>query len=83
RYQTVVNFTCDYRVGISLPTVEVRFEHLTIEVECYVGDRALPSLANAARNIAESALGLVGIRFAERTKVTILKDASGFIKPSR
>ncbi|GFZ04131.1 ABC-2 and plant PDR ABC-type transporter family protein [Actinidia rufa] len=46
-------------VGIVLPTVEVRFEHLTIEADCYIGDRALPSLVNAARNIAESTLELL------------------------
>ncbi|KAL4340272.1 hypothetical protein GQ457_08G013760 [Hibiscus cannabinus] len=34
------------RVGIKLPTVEVRFQHLTIEANCYVGSRALPSLSN-------------------------------------
>ncbi|KAH7857712.1 hypothetical protein Vadar_015713 [Vaccinium darrowii] len=72
-----------YWVGISLPTVEVRFEHLTIEADCYIGDRALPTLANALRNTAEAVLGLVGIRLAETTKLTILKDASGIIKPSR
>ncbi|PSS17958.1 ABC transporter G family member 36 like [Actinidia chinensis var. chinensis] len=71
------------KVGIVLPTVEVRFEHLTIKADCYIGNRALPSLVNATRNIAESALGLVGIRLAERTELTILKDASGMIKPSR
>jgi hypothetical protein len=63
--------------------VEVRFEHLTIEADCYVGTRALPSLPNAARNMAESALGLLGIGLAKRQKLTILKDASGIIKPSR
>ncbi|KAL6996418.1 ABC transporter G member 35, partial [Sarracenia purpurea var. burkii] len=71
------------KVGICLPTVEVRFKHLTIEADCYVGDRAVPSLANVARNMAESTLGLVGIRCAARTKLTILKDVSGLIKPSR
>lgn len=71
------------KVGINLPTVEVRFEHLTIEADCYIGDRALPSLANALRNTAEGALGLAGIHLAETTKLTILKDASGIIKPSR
>ncbi|KAG5537776.1 hypothetical protein RHGRI_025028 [Rhododendron griersonianum] len=71
------------KVGIKLPTVEVRFEHLTIEADCYIGNRALPSLANTVRNIAESALGLIGIRLAEATKLTILRDASGIIKPSR
>ncbi|OMO66547.1 ABC-2 type transporter [Corchorus olitorius] len=46
------------KVGIQLPTVEVRFEHLNIEADTYVGSRALPTLPNVARNIAESALGL-------------------------
>lgn len=71
------------RVGILLPTVEVRFEHLTIKADCYIGSRALPTLLNAARNLAESALSLVGIRLAKRTTLTILNDASGIIKPSR
>ncbi|VVA18637.1 PREDICTED: pleiotropic drug resistance [Prunus dulcis] len=71
------------KVGIRLPTVEVRFEHLTVEADCHVGTRALPTLPNVARNIAESALGLIGIRLAKRTKLTILKEASGIIKPSR
>ncbi|KAM7471773.1 hypothetical protein LguiA_009956 [Lonicera macranthoides] len=70
-------------VGIKLPTVEVRFDHLTVEADCYIGDRALPTLPNAARNIAESALSCVGIKLAETTKLTILKDASGIVKPSR
>ncbi|KAE8688565.1 hypothetical protein F3Y22_tig00110963pilonHSYRG00068 [Hibiscus syriacus] len=71
------------KVGIRLPTVEVRFEHLTIEADCYIGSWALPSLPNAARNIFESVLGMVGIRLAKTTNLTILKDASGIIKPSR
>lgn len=71
------------KVGITLPTVEVRFEHLTIEADCHIGDRALPSLANATRNLIESGLGCLGIGLAEKTKLTILKDASGIIKPSR
>ncbi|ONK80619.1 uncharacterized protein A4U43_C01F19860 [Asparagus officinalis] len=71
------------RVGINLPTLEVRFEHLTVEAKCYIGNRALPTLLNQARNFAESALGMVGIRLAKRTTLTILRDASGIIKPSR
>jgi ABC-type multidrug transport system ATPase subunit/ABC-type multidrug transport system permease subunit len=70
-------------VGITLPTVEVRFDHLTIEADCYIGDRALPTLLNSARNIAESALSCFGIKLAKATKLTILKDASGIVKPSR
>ncbi|KAL4325327.1 hypothetical protein GQ457_11G006290 [Hibiscus cannabinus] len=71
------------RVGIKLPTVEVRFEHLTIDANCYIGSRALPSLSNVTRNIAESALGMLGIQLAKTTNLTILKDVSGVVKPSR
>ncbi|OAY53076.1 ABC transporter G family member 36 isoform X3 [Manihot esculenta] len=71
------------KVGIQLPTVEVRFEQLRVEADCHVGIRALPTLLNTSRNIFESALGLCGIRMTMRTKYTILKDVSGIIKPSR
>nr|XP_043614573.1 ABC transporter G family member 35-like [Erigeron canadensis] len=71
------------KVGISLPTVEVRFQNLTIEADCYIGNRALPSLPNAARNAIESILGSIGINMSKKTKLTILKDVSGIIKPSR
>ncbi|KAJ9568577.1 hypothetical protein OSB04_004543 [Centaurea solstitialis] len=71
------------KVGISLPTVEVRFKNLSVEADCHVGDRALPTLINAARNIGESLLGMVGISFTEKAKLRILKDASGIIKPGR
>ncbi|XP_008804599.1 ABC transporter G family member 42-like [Phoenix dactylifera] len=71
------------KVGIELPTVEVRFENITVEAECHVGNRAVPTLFNAARNIAESAMGLLGISLAKRAHLTILKDATGIIKPSR
>ncbi|XP_022860155.1 ABC transporter G family member 35-like, partial [Olea europaea var. sylvestris] len=70
-------------VGINLPTVEVRFKKLTVEADCFIGDRSLPTLLNATRNIAETALSCFGIRLADKTKLTILKDASGIIKPSR
>ncbi|KAI3766553.1 hypothetical protein L2E82_16617 [Cichorium intybus] len=71
------------KVGISLPTVEVRFQNLCIEADCHVGDRALPTLINSARNIVESFLAVVGISFSQKAKLRILKDASGVIKPSR
>lgn len=66
-----------------MPTVEVRFEQLGIVADCYVGNRALPTLVNTARNIAETALGGCGIRLTKRTKLTILRDVSGIINPSR
>ncbi|PKA46824.1 Pleiotropic drug resistance protein 12 [Apostasia shenzhenica] len=70
-------------VGIQLPTVEVRFERLTVEAECHVGSRALPTLANAAQNMFESALGAAGVRLTKRATITVLNEISGIIKPSR
>ncbi|GER48394.1 pleiotropic drug resistance protein 1 [Striga asiatica] len=43
------------RVGISLPTIEVRFEHLNVETEVHLGNRALPTLRNVLINISEAA----------------------------
>ncbi|XP_024523228.1 ABC transporter G family member 35 [Selaginella moellendorffii] len=71
------------RVGIELPTTEVRFENVTINAECMVGGRALPTLWNAVRNTAEMLLGVVGISTGKSTTLTILKDVSGIIKPGR
>ncbi|KAF7803604.1 ABC transporter G family member 29-like [Senna tora] len=68
------------KVGIKLPTVEVRFQNLTIEADAYIGSRALPTLPNAAMNILESVFGSSG---SNKRKLTILKNASGFVKPSR
>ncbi|KAL0341974.1 UNVERIFIED_CONTAM: ABC transporter G family member 35 [Sesamum calycinum] len=69
--------------GIELPTVEVRFENLTVKADCLVGERALPTLPNAARNIAETALSCFGIKLTQRAKLKILNDVSGILKPSR
>lgn len=71
------------REGSEVGGVEVRFENLTVEADCFVGERALPTLPNAARNMAEAALSCFGVKLAERAKLNILKDISGIIKPSR
>ncbi|KAL6508465.1 transcription factor [Orobanche hederae] len=72
------------RFVISLPQVQVRLEHLNVEAECFLDDqRALPTLPNAVRDLAEMLLSCFGIRVAQKTKITILKDISGIIKPSR
>jgi hypothetical protein len=41
------------RVGIDLPAIEVRFEHLNVEAEVHVGGRALPSFFNFMISILE------------------------------
>ncbi|CAN6183585.1 unnamed protein product [Urochloa humidicola] len=68
-------------VGIELPQIEVRYEHLSAEADVHVGARAVPTLLNAAINVVE---GLIS-RFGSSNKRTIhiLKDVSGIIKPSR
>ncbi|XP_065864992.1 uncharacterized protein [Euphorbia lathyris] len=38
------------RVGIEIPKIEVRFEHVSIEGDAYVGTRAFPTLVNASLN---------------------------------
>ncbi|XVE61525.1 hypothetical protein DITRI_Ditri06bG0047300 [Diplodiscus trichospermus] len=71
------------RVGIEIPTIEVRFEHLEVEGDVYVGSRALPTLLNVTLNTIESILGLVGLAPSKKRKIQILKDVSGIVKPSR
>ncbi|XP_020587829.1 LOW QUALITY PROTEIN: ABC transporter G family member 42-like [Phalaenopsis equestris] len=71
------------QVGIQLPTVEVRFEKLNVEGECYVGKRALPTLLNTAINVADLVLSKIGASLTKHNKLSILKDVSGVVRPSR
>lgn len=41
------------RVGIKLPTIEVRFEHLNVDAEAYVGSRGLPTFLSYYTNMVE------------------------------
>lgn len=40
-------------MGIEVPKIEVRFEHLSVEGDAYVGTRALPTLINSTLNAIE------------------------------
>ncbi|XP_058204744.1 pleiotropic drug resistance protein 2-like [Rhododendron vialii] len=71
------------RVGIDIPKIEVRYEHLSIEGHVYVGSRALPTLWNSTLNAIESVLGLIRLAPSKKRKIQILKDVSGIVKPSR
>ncbi|TYI65456.1 hypothetical protein E1A91_D09G159800v1 [Gossypium mustelinum] len=71
------------RVGIEIPTIEVRFQHLEVEGDVYVGSRALPTLLNVTLNTIESILGLLRLAPSKKRKNQILKDVSGIVKPSR
>ncbi|KAF8397869.1 hypothetical protein HHK36_016794 [Tetracentron sinense] len=71
------------RVGIEIPKIEVRFEHLSVEGDAYVGSRALPTLLNSTMNSIEAVLGLVRLSPSKKRIVKILKDVSGIVRPSR
>ncbi|KAF9617018.1 hypothetical protein IFM89_033088 [Coptis chinensis] len=71
------------RVGIDIPTIEVRFEHLVVDAEAYVGGRALPTLVNFSINMFEGILGYLHILRNRKRPFSILHDVSGVIKPSR
>eukprot|EP00268_Persea_americana_P030001 TRINITY_DN2901_c0_g1_i1.p1 TRINITY_DN2901_c0_g1~~TRINITY_DN2901_c0_g1_i1.p1 ORF type:complete len:1438 (-),score=266.02 TRINITY_DN2901_c0_g1_i1:200-4513(-) len=71
------------QVGIEVPTIEVRFEHLNVEAEAYVGSRALPSLLNITFNTIEGILSQLHILKNRKRPISILNDVSGIIKPRR
>ncbi|CAK9171344.1 unnamed protein product, partial [Ilex paraguariensis] len=71
------------RVGISLPTIEVRFEHLNVDAEAYVGSRALPTLFNFFINLYEGLLNYLHILPSRKKPFPVLRDVSGMIKPGR
>lgn len=71
------------RVSIEVPKIEVRYEHLSVEGDVYVGSRALPTLLNVTLNTIESILGLFHLAPSKKRKIQILNDVSGIVKPSR
>ncbi|KAF8009149.1 hypothetical protein BT93_J0209 [Corymbia citriodora subsp. variegata] len=71
------------RVGIDIPTVEVRFEHLNVEAEAHEGNRALPTVINFCINFVEGFLNFLHILPSRKKHLTILQDVSGIIKPGR
>jgi len=52
------------RVGIELPSVEVRYENFTVKANCHVGNRGLPTLLNVLRNIGEVNCSPTHIQFS-------------------
>ncbi|XP_028768416.1 pleiotropic drug resistance protein 2 isoform X2 [Neltuma alba] len=71
------------KVGIEIPKIEVRFEHLFVEGEAYIGTRALPTLVNSTLNAMENVLGSIKLFPSKKRVVNILQDVSGILKPSR
>ncbi|XP_044480570.1 pleiotropic drug resistance protein 1-like [Mangifera indica] len=71
------------KVGIELPKIEVRFEHVNVEGQTYVGSRALPSFINFFHNIIEGFLTFAKILKNGKKHLQILQDVSGIIRPGR
>ncbi|TXG71480.1 hypothetical protein EZV62_000059 [Acer yangbiense] len=71
------------RVNVKLPTVEVRYKDLIVEAECeIVRGKPLPTLWNSLTNPFSVFKRAIKSK-SEETKISILKDVSGIIKPSR
>ncbi|GER51865.1 pleiotropic drug resistance protein, partial [Striga asiatica] len=71
------------RVGLDLPTIEVRFEHLNVDANAYVGGRALPTVFNFIVNILEGFLTCLRVIPSRKKPLPILHDLNGIIKPGR
>ncbi|XP_021594312.1 pleiotropic drug resistance protein 3 [Manihot esculenta] len=70
------------KVGVRLPTVEVRYRNLSVEADCkVVRGSPLPTLWNTAKSILSE---FVKLPWSEKdAKISILKDVSGIIKQRR
>jgi ABC-type multidrug transport system ATPase subunit len=71
------------KVGIDMPKIEVRFEHLNVDADVYVGSRSLPSIPNFTLNMLESFLGFLKIFPNKKRPLSILHDVSGILRPCR
>ncbi|KAG2390034.1 ABC transporter G family member 36 [Vigna angularis] len=71
------------RVGLEIPTIEVRFEHINVEAQVYVGSRALPTVLNFFVNVLEGFLNSLHIIKSPKKPLHILQNVSGIIKPKR
>ncbi|EYU21593.1 hypothetical protein MIMGU_mgv1a000235mg [Erythranthe guttata] len=71
------------RVGIELPTIEVRFEQLNVGTEAYAGSRALPSFLNFFANFLEGFANNLRIIPSRKKPLLILNNVTGILKPSR
>jgi len=71
------------RVGIDLPTIEVRFEHLSAEADVRVGSSGLPTVLNSITNKLEDIANALHLRRSQKQAMPILHDVSGIVKPCR
>ncbi|KAL4636632.1 hypothetical protein ACB092_03G022800 [Castanea dentata] len=71
------------KVGVELPTVEVRYKNLRVEAECeVVHGKPLPTLWNSVKNMLSVFTKLLG-SMSRLAKISIINEISGIIKPGR
>ncbi|KAI5417837.1 variant 2, ABC transporter G member 37, partial [Lathyrus oleraceus] len=71
------------RVNVKLPSVEVRYKNLNVEAECeVVQGKPLPTLWNSFSSLFSDLVKTISCS-SQETKLGILKDVSGIIKPAR
>ncbi|XP_050273497.1 pleiotropic drug resistance protein 3-like [Quercus robur] len=71
------------KVGVELPTVELRYKNLRVEAECeVVHGKPLPTLWNSFKNMLSVFTKLPGSK-SRLAKISIINEVSGIIKPGR
>lgn len=69
--------------GIELPTVEVRYKDVSIEAKCQVVyGKPLPTLWNSFKSMLLDLARIPGLK-PQESKISIVSDVSGVIKPGR
>ncbi|XP_058191654.1 pleiotropic drug resistance protein 3-like isoform X2 [Rhododendron vialii] len=72
-----------HKVGVELPTVEVRYKNLRVEAKCeVVHGKPLPTLWNSLKSFVFDCAKLPGLK-SQDAKITIIDDVNGIIKPGR
>ncbi|XP_044500394.1 pleiotropic drug resistance protein 3-like isoform X2 [Mangifera indica] len=71
------------KVGVELPSVELRFKNLGVDAECeIVQGKPLPTLWNSVKSSLSVFSRFPGTKSKE-AKINIINDISGIIKPGR
>ncbi|KAJ7973218.1 Pleiotropic drug resistance ABC transporter [Quillaja saponaria] len=71
------------KVGVKLPSVEVRYKNLCVEAKCeVVHGKPLPTLWNSLQSTVSNLAKLPGAKSHE-AEINIINDIGGIIKPGR
>ncbi|KAF8038575.1 hypothetical protein BT93_B1189 [Corymbia citriodora subsp. variegata] len=71
------------KVGVKLPSIEVRYLNLCIEADCEIVEgKPLPTLWNSLKSVLPGIPAMPGLKL-RKAKISIIKDVSGIIKPGR